>query len=605
MSPKSGGITAEVRSAREEWKPFGVARPCELDPTNPDHVSAVHEAGHAVAMDRSGCVIRTLHLVKGEKDRSHGTTGRHNLDGVEKAEIVRRDRVIALAGPEAERRFSGEVDNDACENDEQAATAATAMVGDDLDAVRADVAAALANEDVWFAVEATAYTILACEGFIANPPRLQMEGIRQVLGAPICLGRHRSHLSRRDLPGPSSTIGSRVCSRRRRRPGRRAAWRRRSPACIWPLSFKSTDLLSRTQRQACEAHPSQQSARRVLGAQFPPTLPVGVSRHGVTRRLAGGQTGTAASFVPRSPCGRMTGMPTIDRTTLSCALCGQWPSSRVGEHVLPNWLLRKLFPVGEYSTYVGGALETQTPNIPRLQLPVCDQLTGGGCNKILSDRFERRETQDAVLKLIEGTVVTERETEAAGVWWLKTLLLGHHPDLTDPVGALKWEPPVDQDLFRWMVQGSAPPADISIWCSWAPLSVVSGAKQLSLYTGPRISLPCYLFEDKEFTSRVVNFGLRRLYLHLVVHPGWDVLHPFEEAGQAIRLFPWQGGDCRPSDIAEQGASDLRRWFDLWGHRIRLSLASGYDPRRHPWRLGIGWASGLRPVILPGVIGAGF
>ena len=161
-----------------------MAPPCELDPTNPDHVSAVHEAGHAVAMDRNGCVIRTLHLVKGEKDRRQGTTARHNLDGVEETDIVRRDRAIALAGPEAERRFSGEVDDDACENDEQAATAATAILGDDLDAVRADVAAALADEDVWFAVEATACELLSSDGFIVNPPQLQMEGIRQVLGEP-------------------------------------------------------------------------------------------------------------------------------------------------------------------------------------------------------------------------------------------------------------------------------------------------------------------------------------------------------------------------------------------------------------------------------------
>lgn len=153
-------------------------------PDQADHVSAVHEAGHAVAMDRIGWVIRTLHPVKSGKDRSQGTTGRYNLDRVEEDEIVRRDRVIALAGPEAEGRLSDEVDDDSCENDGQAATAATAMLRDDLDTVRADVAAALADEDVWFAAEAMACAILASEGFIANPPRLQMEDIRQALGEP-------------------------------------------------------------------------------------------------------------------------------------------------------------------------------------------------------------------------------------------------------------------------------------------------------------------------------------------------------------------------------------------------------------------------------------
>lgn len=158
--------------------------PCELDRANSDHVSAVHEAGHAVAVDRTRCVLRRLALVKGARDRSHGTTERGHLSGLEHDEIIRRDRVIALAGPEAERLFNGDADDESCEDDEDFAAAATAELGDDQDAVRAAVAIALNEDPMWFAVLTTACEILGAGGFILRPAELQAETIRPVLGEP-------------------------------------------------------------------------------------------------------------------------------------------------------------------------------------------------------------------------------------------------------------------------------------------------------------------------------------------------------------------------------------------------------------------------------------
>lgn len=158
--------------------------PCELDRTNSDHVSAVHEAGHAVAIDRTGCVLRRLTLVKGARDRSHGTTERGHLHGLKRDEIIRRDRVIALAGPVAERLFNGEADDESCQNDEEFAASATAELGDDQDAVRAAVALALNEDSIWFAVLTTACEILRAGGFIRSPAGLQAETIRTLLGEP-------------------------------------------------------------------------------------------------------------------------------------------------------------------------------------------------------------------------------------------------------------------------------------------------------------------------------------------------------------------------------------------------------------------------------------
>lgn len=155
----------------------------DLDPADRTHLSAIHEAGHAVAIDRTGCALTHLRLLEVSEGRTHGDTGRGDLADLPETEVARRDRAISLAGPEAERLFAGEVDDEQCAEDEHTANEATEFLGDELQNARSSVVAALADEHTWLAVRLTACTLLDSGGEVMNIQTLQGL-IRGGLGPP-------------------------------------------------------------------------------------------------------------------------------------------------------------------------------------------------------------------------------------------------------------------------------------------------------------------------------------------------------------------------------------------------------------------------------------
>jgi hypothetical protein len=78
-----------------------------------------------------------------------------------------------------------------------------------------------------------------------------------------------------------------------------------------------------------------------------------------------------------------------------CIFCGD-PSSRKGEHVIPQGVNEALFPTSEgpYTIFVNGQQTTDRcgepasqPALGRIRVPCCDE-THNGCNQVLEERFE-------------------------------------------------------------------------------------------------------------------------------------------------------------------------------------------------------------------------
>jgi hypothetical protein len=291
----------------------------------------------------------------------------------------------------------------------------------------------------------------------------------------------------------------------------------------------------------------------------------------------------------------------------TCALCEGHRASRKGEHVIPRWLRRRLFPVeaGPYSTLRNGAVERQFDHLPPRLLPVCDESTGGTCQQTLSARFERSDTtRDAVARMFERGHLVSADARSAALWWLKTALLWNHPCAYDAgdIDKPSWPEPIDHQLFRWTADGADPPSDVSLWISQTTTAAHSEAAELPRRHDEQIEIPSYRVLGEQIVSHTSVFGVAGLQLHLLHHPGWIAAHPLEKDGLAVRLWPWAGGSLDMGVLPPMDAPNLRCWLDLWGVDVRLLLASGFDPRHDPWTLAPGWFWSTSGLGMTGVIG---
>lgn len=269
-----------------------------------------------------------------------------------------------------------------------------------------------------------------------------------------------------------------------------------------------------------------------------------------------------------------------------CVLCYSGRSGRSGEHVLPTWLLNGLWPStqGPYTTFKDGRevtkrdgeVRTQTSSI-RFKLPTCSK-----CNGILNRRFEQP-AKGPLLGLFNANAPVEKtDGEAVGLWFVKTWLLLAHPEIvsSDPSWPLRpWEP-IDQGLYEWTVNGTAPPADISGWLLKMDRS--------TLAQSPRhISLPSVEADGQTYRCRVTQFGLGPWEVHLVHHPGWSIDHPLETERRAFRIWPPRGARLDPSDVPSVPDGAVR-WLIgptlFYGHntfwktkRPPLSASTNLDP----------------------------
>jgi hypothetical protein len=201
--------------------------------------------------------------------------------------------------------------------------------------------------------------------------------------------------------------------------------------------------------------------------------------------------------------------------------------------------------------------------------------------------------------MARGAPLHEDLAFAAGLWWLKTGLLWHHPATrsSEPDGrGAAFNSPVDQGLYSWMVDGAEPPSHVSVWLS---RRAESSEPEPTLDVA-KLYLPEFSVDGILHRSHVARFGILDLYATLLVHPGWTTVHPLEATGHAVRIWPWDGGALDSSDVVECGREEAFILDEMIGLRMRLMLASGYDPLAEPMELLPGWQEA--PLAVPHVRG---
>ena len=243
-----------------------------------------------------------------------------------------------------------------------------------------------------------------------------------------------------------------------------------------------------------------------------------------------------------------------------CALCNRRPSTGHGEHVWPSWFL-KFFPegVGPYIREVNGQPERtrdvsnkvrQHKSMERVTMPCC-----ADDNDALERRFEQPSM--ALIRRIfecDGRLVLESsESGVLGLWLLKTWLLLVHPRAVSSWRGkthASWDlSKVPDDLYSWMVNGDPPPSGLSVWIAReSPVRVRSVARR-------HIPLPTVNADGRTIKFQAVRCSVMWLDVSVVYHPGWEIDHPLELEGRAVRLRPTPSAEVNVGHLPEVGARD--------------------------------------------------
>lgn len=269
---------------------------------------------------------------------------------------------------------------------------------------------------------------------------------------------------------------------------------------------------------------------------------------------------------------------------IPCIFCGH-PSSRRGEHVIPQGVLKRLFPPfdGPYTTYIGANEVRKDIDFSRAKVPCCDN-SGHGCNDKLNRRFEEP-FQDLVKRFgadayrarpgHQEVAISAADRRGLGLWFLKTTLLFAHPERRDwcshvnfDFKSLRYAPPT---AWRWMVDDSSEPEDIHLW--------VTTSKWIE--TDEATFAPLVMWRDPLLgcvQQRIVDFGLGGLYFTLLFHPGaWIDRQP--NAG--VQLWPPLEGDVTWADLAERSE---RLDSNSRASTNRLIFRDDSDPKMEPFPL---------------------
>ena len=243
-----------------------------------------------------------------------------------------------------------------------------------------------------------------------------------------------------------------------------------------------------------------------------------------------------------------------------CLFCPR-RSSRTGEHAFPRSLTTRLFPdaidlppdEAGYSLTVNGVVQLDRHGSPRLyrdiprdKTPCCESH-----NRTLYDRFEAK-GQDLAIRLFGGVwqdgrpvddlqateeVLCEAaDRELLGLWLLKTLLLLNHPATIRTSGAPNnsgWFEP-DDALYSWMVDGTAPPPGLWLWCS--------ASRAVSANDDLPITVTRSIDERAGLRFRIVY--LPRRGTAGAPHPS----SPFQDQQPTVQMWPPSGQALRLRDL---------------------------------------------------------
>jgi hypothetical protein len=243
----------------------------------------------------------------------------------------------------------------------------------------------------------------------------------------------------------------------------------------------------------------------------------------------------------------------VGKPNQPCVFCGATCTGQ-GEHTETKGLLRlwshdvNFVLDGQLARRKGGA-EYREDRIRPTLLDICP-----ACNSWLNVMFEKP-GQDFVKKVFTEVITHLRgpEVVAFARWWVKTLFLRSHPAARStsdakirvpgqpdrPLETVRWDT-ADPQLWVTFRRLQAFPDDLSLWMAIEDSRVVGASLKLDQ---PRIFLPTIIDRAGTRTPTQlcdIAFAVppgRILRFHLAFHPHCDLVHPFETAGLATRLWP--------------------------------------------------------------------
>lgn len=133
------------------------------------------------------------------------------------------------------------------------------------------------------------------------------------------------------------------------------------------------------------------------------------------------------------------------------------------------------------------------------------------------------------------------------------------------------DPETPDDLYTWMITELSPPAGLSIW-----LAVED--RDLPGPDEPRhLPLPTVVADAHTTRFQAFRCSIRSLDVSLAYHPGWDIAHPMEGEGRAVRLWPPRHVPVDLGSLPRVASRDT-----VWVDGPTLHFAPGsYDTERLP------------------------
>ncbi len=176
----------------------------------------------------------------------------------------------------------------------------------------------------------------------------------------------------------------------------------------------------------------------------------------------------------------------------------------------------------------------------RVLLDVCEP-----CNTALNTRFEvpaKPVVGDLALNGWKG-VRSQEDWRAVGMWWAKVILMLGHPAARIGDALLNREARIGFDGplpgYTWMVDGSGPPSDLSVFVFNADLS-------LPAEPGFRLTVPADVLHDDGTTThcQILSLATPGLCVTVVNHPGITIDYPLVKRGEGWELLhsPPSGAD---------------------------------------------------------------
>jgi hypothetical protein len=171
---------------------------------------------------------------------------------------------------------------------------------------------------------------------------------------------------------------------------------------------------------------------------------------------------------------------------------------------------------------------------------------------------------------------------AVARWFLKTWLLLAHPAAreSDPdVRPPRWDS-IEDNWYSWLVTKDPPPTGFSIWVTKRSEGMPEPA------VTRHIPLPTVLVDGRRIQFRVKRAGVQFLDVSLVYHPGWEIQHPLEVEGRALRLWPRDADSqadfasvppVHPKDMAWLKGPTLHFLPDIFGIIDLPPLTPSFDP----------------------------